>query len=194
MTIDQKTTWIQYFQYLHSIWAEDFAKKLSLGQCVDTALENNVIISNLIEIFYRYKPFDSEITNAYKFKINYNEYSNNNDFELTYNQNGIDLFTFVGNNDEVINYIILELNSTPDLIAFYSNSYIYVYTYDNSYNYSDLPIITIVEDSEDDITVTIESLLNETNEILDTMNCLTLKEMCLIKEKLLSLLNNINCN
>lgn len=193
MTTDQKTTWIQYFQYLHSIWGEEFAKKLSLGQCVDKLIEDNIIICSLIDVFYRYKSFDQEITNAYKFKIVYNEY-NDNQFELTYNQNGSDLFTFIGTKDELYNYIITELNSTPDLIAFYNNDYIYVYTYDNNYTYSDLPIITIVSDIEDDIIVTIESLLNETDEILDSMNCLTLKEMCDIKEKLISLLNNQNCN
>lgn len=189
MTITQKTTWIQYFQYLHSLWGEAFNNKLSLGECSKQALEDNNIIINLISIFYRYKPFEQEVTNAYKFKINYNEY-NNNDFELTYNQNGVDLFTFIGIKEELTNYILTELNSTSDLIAFYNDDYIYVYTYSDTYTYSDLPIITIVEDAADDITVTIETLLNETEEILNTLNCLTLDEMCLIKQKLLTLLKN----
>lgn len=193
MNIDQKTTWIQYFQYLHSLWGESFEKSLSLGECSKQYIDNNIIITNLINIFYRYRPFEQEVTNAYKIKFNYNEYDNNI-FEVTYNQNGSDLFTFIGTKNELNEYILTELNSTPDLIAFYSNDYIYIYTYNNTYTYSDLPIITIVPDIEDDITVAIVSLLNNTNEILDTINCLTLDEMCLIKEKLISLLKNKNCN
>lgn len=193
MNTEQKTTWIQYFQYLYSLWGESFEKSLSLGECTKQYIDDNIIITNLINIFYRYKPFEQEVTNAYKIKFNYNEYDNNT-FEVTYNQNGSDLFTFIGTKDELINYIVTELNLTSDLIAFYSNDYIYVYTYSTSYTYSDLPIITIVSDIEDDITVTISSLLNETDEILNTMNCLTLDEMCLIKQKILSLLKNKNCN
>jgi len=189
MTNNQKITWIQYFQYLHSLWGEEFNNKLSLGECSKKMLEENSIISNLISIFYRYKPFDQEVTNAYKFKINFNSYTSN-EFELTYNQNGSDLFTFIGIKEEVITYILTELNSTSDLIAFYNTDYIYVYSYNTIYTYSDLPIITIVPDSEDDITVTIDTLLNQTDEILNTLNCLTLDEMCLIKQKLLSLLKN----
>lgn len=189
MTTDQKTTWIQYFQYLHSLWGADFNNRLSLGECSKKALEENTVISNLINIFYRYKPFEQEVTNAYKIKFNYNDYTDN-DFEVTYNQNGVDLFTFIGTKEELTGYILTELNSTSDLIAFYSNDYIYVYTYSNTYTYSDLPVITIVPDSEDDITVTIETLLNQTDEILNTLNCLSLDEMCLIKQKLLSLLKN----
>lgn len=187
MNNNQKTTWIQYFQYLHSKWGENFEKSLSLGECSKKYVNDNIIISSLINLFYRYKPFEQEVTNAYKFKINYNDYIDNQ-FDLTFNQNGADLFTFIGTKDEVISYILTELNSTSDLIALYNNDYIYVYTYDDTYTYSDLPIITIGTDPEDDITITIKTLLKETDEILNTLNCLTLDEMCLIKDKLIYLL------
>ena len=193
MTKQQKETWIQYFQYLHSLWSVKFANNLSLGQCVDKSLEDNVVITTFIDLFYRYQPFDNVVTNAYTLSFDFT-IPENSVFEVTYIQNGSTLFVFNDIKENLLNYIVTELNSTGDLIAFVKDNIIYVYTYDSGYNFADLPTINILTyDPEEIVSVTITSLENNTNIILNERNCLTLDQMCEIKRKLLLLLNNSNC-
>lgn len=193
MTKQQKETWVQYFQLLHSKWSVKFANNLSLGQCVDKSLEDNVIITNFIDLFYRYTPFDTVVTNAYTLSFDFT-IPEDSVFEVTYIQNGSTLFVFNDIKENLLNYIVTELNSTGDLIAFVKDNLIYVYTYDSGYNFADLPTINILTyDPEEVVSVTIASLENNTDVILNERNCLTLDQMCEIKRKLLLLLNNSNC-
>lgn len=195
MTKDQKVTWIQYFQYLHSQWCTKFAKNLSLAQCVDKAMKDNIIITNFIDLFYTYKPFELPITLAHTLEFNIILRDPDNTFNVDYILNNSTLVSFSGTKEQLLDYIVTELNLTGNIIAFVKEDIIYIYSYDNSYTLLDLPTVDITNiSSGDTITVDITSLENNTSIILDSMNCLTYEEMCNIKNKLLILLKECNCD
>jgi hypothetical protein len=62
MTTAEKTIILQDLQVSYAEWLVAFSNALSLGKCVEKLLQDNVVISNLIDVVYRYIPSDAAET------------------------------------------------------------------------------------------------------------------------------------
>lgn len=59
MTTAEKTIILQDLQVNYAEWLVAFSNALSLGKCVEKLLQDNVVISNLIDVVYRFIPSDA---------------------------------------------------------------------------------------------------------------------------------------
>ena len=59
MTTAEKTIILQDLQVSYAEWLVAFSNALSLGKCVEKLLQDNVVISNLIDVVYRFIPSDA---------------------------------------------------------------------------------------------------------------------------------------
>lgn len=56
MTLEERNTWIQYFQCQQASQLVDLNKSLGNGICTKKAVLKNNVLSCLIEVLYRYDP------------------------------------------------------------------------------------------------------------------------------------------
>lgn len=200
MTEEQKITWIQYFQYKHALWLEEFNKNLSIGKCVDKLINDNLVITNLIGIFYRYKTLDSYITN--QFTITFPNDSATDSLTIYLELNDVVLGSIVtsSENSPYIDMFVENINTSNEVFdtgytAVREGNSVIVTSF-NTNETCELPILQISNSSSELIpdyaivTSTCVSLEDQLNEI----NCLTLKELCTLKEKILLLTKSCNCN
>ena len=204
MTTADKTIIIQDLQCRYVSWLAKYNKALSYGTCPESWIQNNIMISNLISVVYRYRLFDDVVTNADAITITLADTTTTETINISIAYGATVLATYTGTTDDSVAHIVDSLCSTINsgstvhkYFCIVKDGTLYLYTFNGAYAYSDTPTITY---SESDITTTELSISTQSigesdlGVILDLMNCLTFTEICAIITKLRNMLSNCNCN
>jgi len=202
MIVADKTKIIQDLQCKHATWLVKYNTAISIGTCVSSWTEQNIIISNLIMPIYRYKAFDEEVTNADIVQIDIATTDPTETYSIAIDYGATNLVTFVGTGtqEEVVVEIRNLINSasgTHDYYCVNVGNSLYLYTYDAGASYSDTPTLTYSElDATTVELVMATSSVTSTglDPILDSWNCLTLTQLCNIICKVRDLLTDCKCN
>jgi len=196
MTQTQLNNWLYYLQCKYSTWATSFNNSLSYGTCIDSFIENNITISNLFGPLHRYVPFTSTVTNA--FSITIAEVITPANVSIAFTLDGYTItYTGVNDTESILTYIVAEINTNvPTYTTIVDGSTIYLYSYDTGESFS-IPTITYSDTTlgleEESLVISTDTLEEDLDILLNKWNCLTLEEVCAIKNKLNSLLGNCNC-
>jgi hypothetical protein len=202
MVTADKIKVIQDLQCRHLSWLSKYNKALSYGTCPDSWIQNNILISNLIKVIYRYRLFDEPVTNADMITINLAEITplETIDIEIAYGATILATFSGTGSTNSIAANLCSLINSGTNTHHYYcvvSQNVLYLYTFDGGATFADTPTVTY---SESDVTtlelnIGVTSIVeDDLTVVLDTMNCLSFKEICAIITKIKSMLNNCNCN
>jgi len=187
MTQDQLNNWLYYLQCKYSTWSTSFNNALSFGTCIDSFIENNITISNLFGPLHRYVPFTSTVTNAFSFTID--SITEDVTVRIAFTLDGYAV-SYAGTDDisSILTFIAGEINDNTEYVALIVGSSLYIYSYKTGETFT-IPAISTTE-----AVVSTVNLENDLSVILNTWNCLSLEEICAIKNKLNSLLGNCKCN
>ncbi len=203
MTLDDKIKIIQDLQCRHLAWLSKYNKALSYGTCPDSWIQNNIMISNLIKVVYRYRLFDDVVTNADSITINLLDTTaiENLNIQIAYGATTLATYacTSADSQESIADALCTLINAGSTVHKYFcivKANVLYLYSFNGAYTYADSPTITY---SESDVTTTELSISttsiaeSELGVILDLMNCLSFTEICSIITKLRNMLNNCNC-
>jgi len=171
-------------------------KALSLnGKCSKKLQQELSSVISIINIFYRYKTFTSEVTNAAKIEFSSIE-ATGNPLGLDIIVNGVTIGSFSAEFKSIsatIKELSNNINSgtdTHNYLSEYCGDVLYIYSYDSSVSFSHLPTITTTSGNT---TTTITTLQNTTCEILNLWNCLKLEDLCVLQNYLLKIYQKHGC-
>lgn len=202
MTTAEKTIIIQDLQCKYATWLSKLNSSLGLNQCPEKFNQENVIITNYLNVIYRYQPFLNPVTNGDIITITLTNYDGLEEYAIKISYGANTLVDYTGT-DELSTLLInlcAEINAgteTHKYTCVIVDNLLYLYTYDIGASFSDAPLIikTEVDTTTINVNVTVSSLLEEdTYLILDQINCLTLSEICSILKEIKKSLINCNCN
>jgi hypothetical protein len=193
---------IQDLQCKHATWLDKFSSAVSTGTCVDKWHDKNILISNLIRVMYRYRPFDEAVTNADSIQILLKPTNPTEVYNISISYGAINLVTFSGTGPQnlVITAVRDLINAGTATHGYYcveNSDILYLYTYDGTATYADTPTLVISESdpSTAELSVTTSPILSTgLGPILNTWNCITLAEFCSILNRVKKTLTNCNCN
>ena len=201
MILEDKIKIIQDLQCKHSKGLVAFDAGLSFGLCVETRMESNIQVNYLIKTLYRYQAFSQAVTNADTVTINIASTDLTETYSISISYGATNLVTFVGTGteDSVLDQLTTLINAgtgTHSYLCVRSGNSLYLYTHDVGATYADAPTIIFSEASNltTELSITSTPLIEtQLYLILDTMNCLTLEEVCAIVTETRSLLSDSNC-
>jgi len=193
---------IQDLQCRHASWLAKYNQSLSLGECADKWVNNNIAISNYIKVLYRYIPFTYTVTNADSVTITIipNDTVQTYNISISYNGESLVNFSGTGTQETIIDEIVTFINTGTNSHEYYcvnDNNTLYLYTYGNTAAFGDVPLVTISESYNNIVELSYES--NSISEddlyvISDLWNCISEDDLCDIVCKIKSLMDNCNCN
>jgi len=201
MTLADKIKLIQDLQCKHAKGLAAFDTGLSLGLCVDSKMKSNIQVNYMVDTLYRYSPFTSAVTNADKITINVATTDPTEEYTISIAYGSTFLVEdaiIVGTQATVVETLVNLINAGTDSHEYYcisAGNFVYLYTYSDTYSYSDTPILTYEEAnaSSPELVITTTPLTSaDLYLILDTINCLTLAEVCALITETKRLLSE-NC-
>lgn len=201
MLVSDKVKIIQDLQCKHASWLADYSNALSLGQCPESWIMNNIMISNMIKVLYRYTPFTQAITNADSITITLSPENITDVYNISISYGAVNLVTFSGSGSQqqIVDSIVTLINENTITHEYYcvsKDNVLYLYTYSGSYTYSSTPTVVISETNLSVLELTTSTYqyteLNS-DELLDLWNCISVDDFCDIVCKIKSLITNCNC-
>ena len=196
MTTADKTLIIQDLQCRHKTWLEEFNNSLSLGKCVEKNHLDNITITNLIDVVYRYVPWDDTVTNAFTIDFGTaNVPGCNRGWSITLSlQIGILDYTvtdFCGT--DIITLLVDAINADGIYVADYDRV-LTVYSVDPGETFItptiDYFVTPLVGDPTYATGITVTTL---TPEFVPATNCLTEDELCDVICRVRNLTTDCNC-
>lgn len=185
MNTTQLKTLIKYLQCKQGKFAKRVADKISLGICSQELLDKLTLSSYLLEVFYRYKTYTNDITNAQKLTIN-TETSATLDIDLEVGGLGLGNYIGVGSRELILDFYYTTINANTSTTNYYAERIedsLYIYSFSNLESFADS--LEIVFLTIDEITYSSESLENNLEDLLNLINCLTVCNLSNIKNKFL---------
>jgi hypothetical protein len=183
-----KETYIAYIQCKNANLAREVVKSAQYGKdnlkCLLTKLK---IIHSYLDILYRYRVFQEEVTYAYSVTI---ENEEGNSVTIGIAINGVDIGSYTGEGDgtsivSALKSYINENTSVPEYYAEANNSTLYIYSYAGSgVSYTYEPVLSGITE------YSVSSLEEEEEIILNFWNCLTNEEIDNIINHSLNILEN----
>lgn len=195
MTTEDLTILIQNTQCRHASWAANFEKSLSLGLCTSKMYYDNIMISNYIEVMYRYEPYIITVTNFDSVILPAGDGSIGT-FSIVITYRGVDIcnISFTGTLEQLYEAIVENINNDTITHGYYAlivDNILYLYTYNDDAEFSDLPSFTINGHPKRDPAVNAEDIIEQ---ILGPSNCLTEDDICAIYNRIISLTEFCSCN
>lgn len=172
-------------QCIHSTLGVALSDHLSAGTRKVVCLDRyNIATGYVLDILRGYKPFESNVTYAYKF-IFTREAGDTTSATVTMTMKNITVgfapitaYTGTGSGADIAAHFESVINATSFGITYYTervDNVLYVYSYDSNVNFSD---VSTLGSSTTKVTATTKSLENNLDEILNIWNSLTEKELC----------------
>jgi hypothetical protein len=188
MNTSQLKILIKYLQCKQGKFAKKVADKISLGICSQELLDKLTISSYLLEVFYRYKTYTSDITNAQKLTIN-TETSATLDIDLEVGGLGLGNYIGVGSRELILDFYFNYINANTSTTNYYAvriEDSLYIYSFSNLESFADTLEIVFLTVAE--VEYTTESLENNTSELMNLINCLTVCNLSNLKNKFLQII------
>ena len=188
MTTNQLKILIKYLQCKQGRFAKRVADKMSLGICSQEYLDRLVISSYILEVFYRYKLFTSDITNAQSLTID-TETSELIDIDLEIGGLGLGNYVGIGSRELILDFYFNYINANTPTTNYYAvriEDSLYIYSFSNLESFVDTLEIVFLTVAE--VEYTGESLENNTSELMNLINCLTVCNLSSLKNKFLQII------
>lgn len=185
MNTTQLKILIKYLQCKQGKFAKKVADKISLGICSQELLDKLTLSSYLLEVFYRYKTYANDITNAQKLTID-TETSELIDIDLEIGGLGLGNYVGVGSKELILDFYYTTINANTSTTNYYAERIedsLYIYSFSNLESFVDTLEIVFLTVAE--VEYTGESLENNLADLLNLINCLTVCNLSNIKNKFL---------
>lgn len=179
-------TFIKYFQcLLAKKYQKEWSNNLVKGICVNETKEKLILVNSLIDIFYRYNTIGT-VTNAWSITLNRTNTTLSVTYVLVINSVVIASYTGTGSTQTILEDFLLEIKDNG-YNGFLEGNTLFIYSTENTELFTYQP--TIEASLRDTLTYSVESLKNKLYLFTNKINCLSVDELCIIKNKILQILN-----
>lgn len=172
-------------QCIHSTLGVTLSDHLSAGTRKIVCLDRyNIATGYLLDILRGYKPFEDNLTYAYKFTF-VREAGDTTSTTVSMTMKNIVVgqalltsYVGTGSGTDIATHFQTVINAASLGITYYTervDNVLYVYSYDSNVDFSD---VSTLGSSSTKVTATTKSLENNLDEILNIWNSLTKKELC----------------